>query len=124
MNKCQMPMIKDRISFNGYRMIYKDVLSIVEDYSNILKTYCTYNEEYSKNAIDRINFAKEIVDELSILYKLIEKQDSLSVEILNGIDHLGICPVCETYVQYGDNYCHNCGQKLEWKEVQKDETNE
>lgn len=121
MDKYQIPLIKVTIPYNKYRIPYQDVLTIMEDYSNILKTYYNYREEYSKNEVDRINFVKETVDELSILYELIKKQDSVSVEILNGIDHLGICPVCDSYVQYGDNYCHNCGQRLEWKEVQKDE---
>lgn len=56
--------------------------------------------------------------------ELINKEEPVQVEILNGIDHLGICPVCDSYVQYGDKYCSNCGQKLEWKGGAKDETNE
>ena len=29
------------------------------------------------------------------------------------------CPTCESAVQFNDNYCKNCGQKLDWKKEKK-----
>ena len=27
------------------------------------------------------------------------------------------CPICETGIDEGNSFCHQCGQKLDWSEV-------
>ena len=58
-----------------------------------------------------------------------EKQTPRKVELRkikrdfsnNPIQISGICPVCKAYVSskpVGDSYCFNCGQKLDWEDME------
>ena len=40
-----------------------------------------------------------------------DKQKLMKEEIYEWIY---TCPNCEAWLNYGDNYCKGCGEKLEW----------
>lgn len=43
----------------------------------------------------------------------LEKQISKKVRHISGMHSTGRCPVCSAYTVL-NNYCPNCGQRLEW----------
>lgn len=51
--------------------------------------------------------------------KQIPKKPKITIHGTTGYSTKEFCPVCNAMVH--GNYCWNCGQALNWKEVQEDE---
>lgn len=96
-------MNKYQEMFNFFiRLAYRIPLKYADD------KFC---DEYDKN----IDCIKELVYKETSM-KPIEDFDEDGEPYLPR--DIKLCPVCGEYVQkkYNENYCGNCGQKLDWSE--------
>ena len=67
------------------------------------------------------------VEEMNIAISALEKQipkKPIEKELIGasatGYKYKGRCPKCSSTVsQYKGNYCHHCGQALDWSEVEE-----
>lgn len=73
-------------------------------------------KELAKDLKEHIGCGIEVPlydEELEVVVEALEKQIAKKMDSFN-------CPICRYYFEDGEihNYCPNCGQKLDWSEVE------
>ena len=82
-------------------------------------TLATHSDYYNKDRDD-----KDIDLITSIVEKEIPKKPESESESFVGEDNVKItvtvffCPNCRDRIGHRDNYCTNCGQRIDWEEQQ------
>ena len=78
-----------------------------------------------QDALNFLDFYCEVrhVEEYILLHKLVEKETPMKpinqYPIDFGLGNYGECKRCNNGVNYQQNRCDNCGQKLDWTELFK-----
>lgn len=94
-------------------MTYQEANALVDDFSFVYK-----GESISKEML---------IECREVIHKALEKQipkKPIEKEVIGasmtGYKYRGQCPKCSSTVsQYIGNYCHNCGQALDWSEAEE-----
>lgn len=67
-------------------------------------------------SVDESDIKEAIQCAISALEKQIPKKPILDTIFPSGVRWY-LCPVCKhNNIEKNDNYCHNCGQALDWSE--------
>lgn len=101
---------------NEYQKALDSFISYVEEQVPLLKGFAKKSREAKK--------LQELVDISTAKKPLDWKDENLKCVGGNPRDGsfiIGICPTCKRDVQYGMNYCLECGQALDWSEVDEEE---
>lgn len=91
-------------------MTYQEANALVDDFSFVYK-----GKSISKEAL---------IECREIIHKALEKEipkKPFEKEVIgvsmSGYKYKGICPKCSiTVSQFAGNYCHHCGQALDWSD--------
>lgn len=82
----------------------------------------------NRDYIDYIDYLIDIAQRNDVFYLTSKEFHEFSTKVLESLEKqipmkptpyiktIGICKSCEDSVHRLDNYCPNCGQKLEWSE--------
>lgn len=100
-------------------MTYQEANALVDDFSSVYK-----GEQLSRETLGECISRETLVEYKEVVCKALEKQ--IPKKPLNqkcGIfDFNLICPECKNRIvnvwskrEYKPNYCHYCGQALDWK---------
>lgn len=94
-------------------------------YQEALENIGMIDLDEESNGYDNPKYLKDFYfGEYCILEELVEKATPkkcyiIEEHIKNGWTiraPIPMCPICDKPIQYHDNYCSNCGQKLLWEE--------
>lgn len=94
-----------------------DYLETIAEMQNVL------NRAYKLGVYSELKISNNLFDDIDKLIYLankeIPKEIIYKVEYLNDRDfHIYRCPNCSSYLDCSieDNYCGNCGQRLDWSD--------
>lgn len=86
-------------------------------YKEVLERFvkaCEDNVDYLPNGLSQICESDEKPIEEALKKQIPQKPKDIRSHNFKGFA-LGDCPVCDRTVDSNENYCFNCGQRLDWE---------
>lgn len=121
-------------------MDYQEAIEEAETQIDMYESMILYNKDFetkndNSNYERKVDFLKNAISAMQELEKykklgtleevreVVERQKEKQVINIGKGDILrfGTCPICNRRISTveGGNYCQNCGQKLDWSEVEE-----
>lgn len=92
-------------------------LEVLERFNNTVVVYGYYL--YERNLIDGEFYRRtiETIDkDFNLLKEALKRNEPMKVDLKTECDGLYDCPNCKLLVNDADEFCSECGQKLDWRE--------
>lgn len=80
-----------------------------------------YQKAYQRltSRVYKNDHIEDVYKDLEVLGELVDKATPKMPEEIDRGYGYGYCPVCGHYNEHPANYCHNCGQHLDWSEEEE-----
>lgn len=106
----------------------KEYIKIIDALDN-LKDHCRSmardkdNDEIWQQDVCALNEAMDIISDyekvVADFNRMIKHYETMDKPIKQG--GVWVCPTCGRRIQYNHSYCHYCGKRVGWREINRNE---